>query len=194
MSTTGSTFPTFDVQTLNDDQIQTLHAWAEGNPSFQDMVHAMKIVLDTGLRLGELRDLRWIDADLIKSQFLVKAKTPSRVVFFGPTTTQVLQERYERNPASTFIFGEGKPGTLDRVARQLACLASLIGVDSLTLRTLRHTFIARQVMFGAPVMAIKDIADRWHLTLAKAKCLMLHSDVETTRAYSAPKSADGGKQ
>ncbi len=51
------------------------------------------------------------------------------------------------------------------------------------------------VKSGAPVMMmIEDIADRWHLALAKAKCLMHHSDVETTRAYYGSKNANGGKQ
>jgi integrase len=186
MSIDGSTSP---IPTLNDEQANALLSVTSESPATQDLADVVNVIFETGLRAGELRDLRFIDAEIIKGnidtdivggRFSVKGKASTRFVHFGPATLKVLQERQERNPESTFIFGEGKPGTLNRVARQLAGLASSIGVNSLTLRTLRRTFIARMVKAGAPVMVIKDIADCSYRTLAK--CLMLHSDV------------DGGKQ
>lgn len=193
MSINRSISPVPTLQPLADEQVKTLFAVSTESLATQDLADVVKIILETGLRAGELRDLRWIDADIIGGHFSVKGNAPTRYVPFGPGTTKVLTERRECHSDSEYVFGESRQGFIQRVSRQLSGLAPRIGVHRLTLQTLRQTFFTRLVNAGVPAVVIMAIGG-WR-SYASIMIFMHHSDVEIARAYnSALGKANGGKQ
>jgi integrase len=163
MSINGSTSPVPTLRHLNDEQVYALVTFASESSTTQDMTDVVKVILETGLRSGELCDLRFVDAEIISidaeitgGRFSVKGKAP-RFVPFGPATVKVLMERRESHPDSEYVLGESRQGLIKRVSRQLSSLAPRIGVRRLTLQTLRHTFFTRLAAAGAPAFVIKAI-------------------------------------
>jgi len=201
MSINGSTSPDSTNQPLNDEQANAVVTVSTESPATQDLADVVRIILETGLRSGELCALRFIDAEIISSdggitggRFSVKGKASARFVFFGPATVKVLEKRGESHPDSEYVFGESRQGLIKRVSRQLSSLAPRIGVLRLTIQTLRNTFFTRLVNAGVPAIVIKELGG-WKSYGAPIKFVMDHSDVEISRAYySAPEQSNGTEQ
>ena len=193
MSINGSTSPT---PTLNDEQANALVSVVTESPATQDLADVVKIILETGLRAGELRELRFADVDHDKRQ-LATSSTKSctrRVVPCGPETLLIWKSRRERHPESEYVFGELRKGCIQRASRQLSGLAPQIGVLRLTTHTLRHTFFLRLLCGGAELAVVMAIAG-WKSWGASTKFVMHHSGVEISRAYySAIEKTKGEEQ
>lgn len=190
MNINGFTSPVTTLQHLNAEQVNALVTLSTESSATQDLADVVNVMFETGLRSGELRDLRFIDAEIIGidaeitgGRFSVKGKVPARFVPFGPATVKVLMERRERHPNSEYVFGESRHGFINRVSRQLSSLAPRIGVRRLTFQTLRQTFFTRLANAGAPAIVIKEIGG-WKSWSSLARVMRV-SQPEVQCAYDA---------
>ena len=72
--------------TLSTEQLRQLLSISRENPKLQDLYDVITIVSNTGIRNGELRNLRWTDVDFQKCQLRIDCLR-SRHVPFGPEDT-----------------------------------------------------------------------------------------------------------
>ena len=132
-------------------------------------VAAFRLLLLTGCRMSEIRDLRWeyVKDDCIE---LPDAKTGGRVVPLGPEARAVLSSipRDEDNP---WVIAGRLPGShltdLQRPWRRIRKQASL---EDVRIHDLRHSFASRALALGESLTMIGK--------------LLGHTQVQTTARYA----------
>lgn len=109
-------------------------------------LHAIRLLIYTGCRRGEILGLRWQDVDLERRcLFLPDSKTGQKTVFLSEPAVEVLQsiERLDDNPY--VIVGGRKGRALVNLKDPWCRLRAKAGIEDVRLHDLRHTFAS----FGA---------------------------------------------
>jgi integrase len=161
------------LRSLSNEHLHQLLSISKEDPRLQELHDVVMIVSSTGLRSGELRNLRWIDIDDQKHRFKIGGGMSygSRWVPLGPNCLQLLKDRFERGPESEHVLGEYPKETLLRVSRQLSIACNGFGIGGVTLRVIRNGFFLRMLMAGCDVQALMEIGGYRSPRLA-LKCLL----------------------
>ena len=86
---------------LGENHCQSLLKLTGHNPETRDLYEIVRIMLETGPRVAELRDLSWSRVDFENSMISLPAKDVSaQVISFGPETRKILLDRLQRDPES----------------------------------------------------------------------------------------------
>jgi integrase len=159
---------------LNGEEIERLLAALEAAALPPLPGAALRLLILTGARKGEILGLKWTDLDLAQSRAVLSDhKTISRgdrLLYLPPEGVAILDALPKHT--SPYVFaGSGKHGTLgstlDHAWRRVRELAGLPGVR---IHDLRHTFASLAIAGG--------------LTLEQAGQLLGHSSPATTKRYS----------
>ena len=132
-------------------------------------VAAFRLLLLTGCRMSEIRDLRWeyVKDDCIE---LRDAKTGGRVVPLGPEARAVLSAipRDEDNP---WVIAGRLPGShLTDLQRPWRRIRKQAGLEGVRIHDLRHSFASRALALGESLTMIGK--------------LLGHTQVQTTARYA----------
>ena len=132
-------------------------------------VAAFRLLLLTGSRMSEIRDLRWeyVKDDCIE---LPDAKTGGRVVPLGPEARAVLSSipRDEDNP---WVIAGRLPGShLTDLQRPWRRIRKQAGLEGVRIHDLRHSFASRALALGESLTMIGK--------------LLGHTQVQTTARYA----------
>ena len=132
-------------------------------------VAAFRLLLLTGCRMSEIRDLRWeyVQDDCIE---LPDAKTGGRVVPLGPEARAVLSSipRDEDNP---WVIAGRLPGShLTDLQRPWRRIRKQAGLEDVRIHDLRHSFASRALALGESLTMIGK--------------LLGHTQVQTTARYA----------
>ncbi len=132
-------------------------------------VTAFRLLLLTGCRMSEIRDLRWehVKADCIE---LPDAKTGGRVVPLGPEARAVLSAitREDDNP---WVISGRLPGShLTDLQRPWRRIRKRAGIEDVRIHDLRHSFASRALALGESLTMIGK--------------LLGHTQVQTTARYA----------
>ncbi len=132
---------------------------------------AIKLLLFTGCRRGEIMTLRWIDVDFERALLLLPdSKTGRKVVYLNAPALAVLADlpRQEGNPYVICGHREGAPYIgLDKVWQRVRMAARLPGVR---LHDLRHSFASVGVGAGMGLPVVGK--------------LLGHANAVTTQRYA----------
>ncbi len=132
-------------------------------------VAAIRLLLLTGCRMGEICSLRWehVAADEIE---LPDAKTGSRSVPLSPEARAVLAS-LPRTAGSPFVFPGRFPGAhRANLQRPWSILRHRAGLDDVRIHDLRHSFASRALALGESLTMIGK--------------LLGHTQVQTTARYA----------
>ena len=132
-------------------------------------VAAIRLLLLTGCRMGEICSLRWehVAADEIE---LPDAKTGSRSVPLSPEARAVLAS-LPRAAGSPFVFPGRFPGAhRANLQRPWSILRHRAGLDDVRIHDLRHSFASRALALGESLTMIGK--------------LLGHTQVQTTARYA----------
>ncbi|MBB6341090.1 integrase [Pseudomonas fluvialis] len=155
--------------------------------TFTDHLKPMVILsLNTGLRRGELFNLRWLDMNLESKTLTVagegsKSTNTRHIPLNAEALATLLSWNEQRSPESlgsngSYVF----PGTDGRRMTDVKTawleLLESAGVRNFRWHDMRHDFASRLVMAGVPLNTVRD--------------LMGHSDIKMTLRYAhlAPES------
>ena len=132
-------------------------------------VAAFRLLLLTGCRMSEIRDLRW---EYVKDGCieLPDAKTGGRVVPLGPEARAVLSSipRDEDNP---WVIAGRLPGShLTDLQRPWRRIRKQAGLEGVRIHDLRHSFASRALALGESLTMIGK--------------LLGHTQVQTTARYA----------
>jgi integrase len=135
------------------------------------MVVWLRLLLFTGLRLGEVRDLQWSDVNLVRGTLRLRdSKTGARTVPLNEQAISLLS-RHNKTANDQFVIqsaiAEGRP-SLGKPWARIRKLAAID--DSVNIHCLRHTFASWAVMGG--------------LSLAQTGALLGHKSTQTTLRYA----------
>lgn len=155
---------------LSEDEVARLgEVLREAEDEMPSAVAAFRLLLLTGCRMSEIRDLQWenVKGDCIE---LPDAKTGGRVVPLGPEARAVLSAipREDDNP---WVIAGKLPGThltdLQRPWRRIRKRADL---EDVRIHDLRHSFASRALALGESLTMIGK--------------LLGHTQVQTTARYA----------
>ena len=141
----------------------------EAEEEMPSAVVAFRLLLLTGCRMSEIRDLRWeyVKDDCIE---LPDAKTGGRVVPLGPEARAVLSAipREEDNP---WVIAGRLPGShLTDLQRPWRRIRKQAGLEGVRIHDLRHSFASRALALGESLTMIGK--------------LLGHTQVQTTARYA----------
>lgn len=137
--------------------------------------------LRTGLRVGEVIGLRWVDVDLRRARIVVRQAitrgrvgTPksgkAREVELSPATVELLRSIKHLRGELVFCRDDGRPLGNGTIKAALKSASKRAGLPMVYWHTLRHTFASHLVMRGASMKAVQR--------------LLGHSKVTTTDRYA----------
>ena len=134
-------------------------------------VAAIRLLMLTGCRKGEILTLRWEDVDLEANELRLRdSKTGPRTVPMAPSTARLLAglPRFAGNP---WVIPGKKPGTHRRNLDDLWKTVRLrAGLDDVRLHDIRHSFASRALALGESLPMIAK--------------LLGHTQVQTTARYA----------
>ncbi len=143
---------------LTDSQLSQILAVTKKDARLSDIHDVVTIIIATGMRVREMRDLRWTDVDFAKREITIKSGTPdARTVPFEDTALLAFKERRLCEPQSKYVLGESPQRLLNRASRKLATISTGIGIDRVTFQILRRTFAHRLVSAGASIIVVMRI-------------------------------------
>jgi integrase len=142
------------------------------------------VAIHTGLRRGELLDLRWNDVDVVGENIHVrKSKSgKGRYVSIDSDVVRMLsglkaawRERLRarvvrQSEANGFVFSAPRGGVMSNLNRVWYPLLERTELQGLHFHDLRHTYGSRLVMLGVPIYTVQK--------------LMGHKKIEMTMRYA----------
>lgn len=155
--------------------------------------------LRTGLRYGELCELRWSDVDLVAGRLLVrrsftrgKVKTPksnrTREVPLSPDTVAVLKAHRHLRSELVFCKPDGGRRIHRRADVAIKKICKRAGLRNIGWHVLRHSFASHLVMLGRSVKEVQELLGHSTITMT-----MRYAHLAPTVKREAVALLDGAK-
>ena len=139
------------------------------------------MALNTGMRLGEILNLRWREIDLAAKIIRVEGAKSGRLRFI-PINSALFEELVawkSRNGQSPYVFpnnGTGKPYTLIRRSFLTACKKTEI--SGFRFHDTRHTFASRLIAKGVDIETVKSLLGHFSIVVTQR---YIHSNEEAQK-------------
>lgn len=162
---------------------------------------AVLLMLQTGLRLGELCALTWRQVDLETNTLTVskslsrslssdsghsslqltspKSRKSARTIPIGIKAQILLKEHYCSNPSSYVLTGSDQCMNPRTLQYQFGKITQMLELEGVTLHTLRHTFATRCVEAGVDMKSLSEILGHSNVTITLEK--YVHSSMQSKR-------------
>ncbi len=148
--------------------------------SCDHMKDIVTFAVNTGMRLGEILNLKWANVDMrsgiIKVEFTKSGKT--RIVPMNGTVRAILSRPRKRGEEYVFT----NPDSEDRyreIKRSFKTGCRRASVEGLRFHDLRHTFASRLVRNGVDIGAVRKLLGHSSLLVTQR---YVHSDEKTLRS------------
>jgi integrase len=145
--------------------------WDVPKPAAPQAIAALRLLLLTGCRSGEILSLKWEDVDLDRGFLrLPDTKTGKSVRPLGQAAAALLRT-LPRDPASPYVLPGKKPGThFATIAHTWRAVRHAAELDGVRPHDLRHSFASVSALAGDP--------------LAITRSLLGHKNIATTERYA----------
>ena len=132
---------------------------------------ALRLLMLTGCRRGEIIGLRWADVRLDRSEIqLADSKTGPRTVSLSPAAARLLAD-LPRPAGNPWVIAGAKPGArLPHITYYWHRVRKRAALEDVRLHDLRHSFASRALALGEPLPMIGR--------------LLGHSKIQTTARYA----------
>jgi len=139
----------------------------------------VEVLLQTGMRVGELARLTLDDIGDKEIKIAPYESNPGRTIPLNSAAKKALQRWLDFRPKteskSVFITKNGKPLPVRNIRALFNRLFKKAGIENATINSLRHTFIAHQLMAGAPIELIQKIVGHKRLSTTEKYLEMIKS-------------------
>ena len=182
------------IETFTRDQIRNLLAQPDrelfiGLRDYTIMV----TLLETGIRVRELADIKMNDVRFSDNQILIRGKNgDDRLVPFQTQTRRVLRDyikaRGQADVDYLFITHDDKQMNRDSVRRRTIKYGRMAGIDNIRCspHTFRHTFAKMSVKNGADLFALQQILGHKSLDMVRVYVNLFSDEVSDAHAKFSP--------
>jgi integrase/recombinase XerC/integrase/recombinase XerD len=175
------------VSTLSDEEIIAIfHTLNLKNYCEARNLTIFMLLLDTGLRIGEVVSLKMEDVHMDEGFLKVMGKgRKERIVPIGNNAQKALQRylfRYRTRPAhvgieNVFLSIHGTPLTENSMKLMFARLGQRSGVERLHAHLCRHTFATRFLVNGGDVFTLQQILGHSTLEMVRNYVNLASNDI-----------------
>ena len=131
------------------------------------------LVLNTGMRIGDLIKLKWADIELDTGRCHIKQGKgrKDRVIFIRPNVLSDLVDMSEERNGLVFTTLQGKPVQDQYLRRMIGEKAKKAGISKrIHFHLLRHTYLTRLYGRTKDLRLVQEVAG--------------HADISTTQIYT----------
>jgi len=134
------------------------------------MAAIVEILLQTGMRISELANLKISDVDSHTHQITIRAyeSHPERIIPINQPAKEALDRYLAIRPksanANIFITKTGNSFLIRNIRSNLDRYFHLAGIEKAKVNDLRHTFIAQQLTSGSPLVYISKLVGHKRLS------------------------------
>lgn len=155
------------VRYLTEDEEKRLFQAMGDNEQLKDIV---TVALHTGMRRGEIFNLKWFDLDFERSLIQVR-KTKTKLNRVVPMNSKIRKVLDKQRRTSEFVFTSDKTGGRLRDVKKAFKTARVdAGIPDFQLRDLRHSCATRLADKGEELVTVAEILG--------------HTDIRMTKRYS----------
>ena len=127
------------------------------------------LALNTGLRRGELFNLKWTDIDFDRRMLTVQGKTTksgkTRHVPLSNEALNILQRWSVRRPDTELVFPGDNDSVMNNVNSSWARLIKTAQIENFRFHDLRHDFASKLVMAGVDLNTIRELLGHSSITM-----------------------------
>jgi integrase len=143
--------------------------------AFVDHLHPLVLLaMNTGLRRGELFNLRWGDVNLGTQTLTVQGDTSksgqTRHIPLNDEALSVLTAWHQQTGGVGYLFPAADGGRLTSIKRSWSTLLTSAGITHFRFHDLRHHFASQLVMAGVDLNTVRE--------------LLGHADIKMTLRYA----------
>lgn len=130
----------------------------------------VELLLQTGIRIGELANLSLEDLDLPGNKIHIKPyeSHPSRSVPLNKAAKDALARYLEERPKTehkfTFVTKTGNQFLVRNIRSSIDRYFRIAGIEGAKVNDLRHTFIAHQLISGTPLVYVSKLVGHKRLS------------------------------
>ena len=121
----------------------------------------IELLLQTGIRIGELTNLRLSDVTKDSLKILPFEKHPERMVPLNKRAKEALDEYLEIRPKVTenhvFVTKSGKPFLIRNIRTSVERYFRLAEIPNAKVNDLRHTFVAHHLKHGVSLVLLSKV-------------------------------------
>lgn len=189
--------PRYVVRPLEEDQVRSLLAAIDPRTATGSRDLAiLLLLLDTGMRLGELAGLTLAQGELALRDGMLKVfgkGARERLVPVGGTAQNALRRylhlhRPQAFAAALFLGSSGQPLTSEGIRQAIRRVSQRAGVPGVHPHRLRHTAAVTFLRAGGDVFALQRILG--HSTLAMTRNYVTLTDTDIKAAHLRASPAD----
>lgn len=143
---------------LKPTEYRALRDAARNDPR---MYAIIELLLQTGIRIGELAELRVSDVSSSELHIRAYEKHPERLVPLNRPVKQAL-ENYTRTRTQTkndhlFVTKSGKPFLVRNIRTAIERYFRIAGIENTKVNDLRHTFVAHHLKHGVSLVILSKV-------------------------------------
>lgn len=130
----------------------------------------VETLLQTGMRISELANLKIKDVDLDQNKITICAHEshPERVIPLSQPVKNGIENYFKDRPKTKsphiFITKTGNPFLIRNIRSSLDRYFKIAGIENVKVNDLRHTFIAHQLTAGSPLVYISKLVGHKRLS------------------------------
>lgn len=186
--------PSSDIETFTREQIRQLFMQPdlETFVGYRDYA-IMTVLLETGVRVRELTDIKVSDVRMADSQILIAGKNrEKRLVPFQAKTKAILSRYLAARGDSPidylFVTHDDNKMNRDSVRDRIAKYGRMAGIENVRCspHTFRHTFAKMSVIGGADMFSLQYILGHKSLEMVKTYVTMFSGDVANSHRKFSP--------
>ena len=125
------------------------------------MYAIIELLLQTGIRIGELADIRMSDINNDSIHIRPHEKHEERTVPLNKSAKEALQRFLSNRPAvkedHVFITKSGKPFLVRNIRTAIERYLRIAGIENAKVNDLRHTFVAHHLKHGVSLILLSKI-------------------------------------
>jgi site-specific recombinase XerD len=144
----------------------------------------IELLLQTGIRIGELANLKLDDVSIEKNMLSVRAyeshgpRTIPLTKAARKSLTSYLDERPKTRDKTLFVTKTGRPFLVRNIRAAIDRYFKIAGIQNARVNDLRHTFIAQQLIAGTPLVYVSKLAGHKRLSTTEKYLKTINEKME----------------
>lgn len=164
---------------LSKMEYRALRDSARDDPRMSAII---ELLLQTGIRIGELARLEVADIKGDEIQIKAYESHPARTIPLNKAARSALDRYLKIRPKSraksVFLTKTGRPLLIRNIRTAIDRYFRIAGIKNAKVNDLRHTFIAHQLMTGASVVLVSKLAGHKRLSTTEKYLDLVKEKVE----------------